>query len=271
MAREINVSASVPAIVSGVAHKLLVEYIGDTKCFPFAGRLRLTTKSLDSKPQPFDPIMAIPNALAFAKLLKSMAPAAVSTEIVWNRGTTQRLYIKGNADCDLDEEILKILADDLFANTKHANLDVSQTTVENISTIDSIPPLSFLKIDDTRHSSVPASLVHKCASTLWNLNIRTDNPDMLICDTNDKGVVYPNLEHLQLDSLRRAYSDSKKITTDMVPFPGLKTLVLAIPYPFEDDVLFRGNNETLEYLNFCLDDEIIAKLIRGRVLEGKNK
>ncbi|KAJ2465733.1 hypothetical protein GGI03_002499, partial [Coemansia sp. RSA 2337] len=72
------------AIVSGVAHKLLVDYIGDTKCFPFVKKL--IVKITEFKDQHVDSKeIANANALEFAKLLKSMAPATTAVKLVCDK------------------------------------------------------------------------------------------------------------------------------------------------------------------------------------------
>ncbi|KAJ2417816.1 hypothetical protein GGF41_005294, partial [Coemansia sp. RSA 2531] len=80
LTKEICVSVSLPDIVSGVAHKLLFNYIGDTKRFLLA--YKLTVLISDYKSLNIDATdVAITNALEFAELLKSMAPSALTREI----------------------------------------------------------------------------------------------------------------------------------------------------------------------------------------------
>ncbi|KAJ2030587.1 hypothetical protein GGI08_007388 [Coemansia sp. S2] len=50
-----------------------------------------------------------------------------------------------------------------------------------------------------------------------------------------------------------------------VPFPGLRRLVFYSYYPFGDDVLFRGNRATLEYLKMTLYLEMVTLLKRHNV------
>ncbi|KAJ2869005.1 hypothetical protein GGH93_006293, partial [Coemansia aciculifera] len=64
------------AIVSGIAYKLLIDYIGDTKCFPFVNKLSIKIFDFSEKHDVVND-MAIFNALEFAKLLKSMAPTVM--------------------------------------------------------------------------------------------------------------------------------------------------------------------------------------------------
>ncbi|KAJ2431356.1 hypothetical protein GGF41_000583 [Coemansia sp. RSA 2531] len=61
------------------------------------------------------------------------------------------------------------------------------------------------------------------------------------------------------------------MTTNMVPFPMLRVLRLGAPYPFTDDVLFRGNVTTLEYLDFYVDKDIVTMFNRYKTFENKSK
>ncbi|KAJ2757099.1 hypothetical protein GGI19_000340 [Coemansia pectinata] len=56
-----------------------------------------------------------------------------------------------------------------------------------------------------------------------------------------KGRQQPPLPNADIDRL--------PVFPDTTPFPGLRRLSVDIDYPFGDDMLFRGNAATLEYLN----------------------
>ncbi|KAJ2028113.1 hypothetical protein GGI08_009801 [Coemansia sp. S2] len=60
-------------------------------------------------------------------------------------------------------------------------------------------------------------------------------------------------------------------TTSIAPFPNLFMLVVPLEYPFYNDVLFQGNNDTLKYLELCMDTETANMLNRCRVFDGKHK
>ncbi|KAJ1922452.1 hypothetical protein LPJ71_001188 [Coemansia sp. S17] len=56
-----------------------------------------------------------------------------------------------------------------------------------------------------------------------------------------------------------------------IPFPVLKTLRLKSLYPFTNDIIFRGNSGTLEYLEFHIDKDTVNMLNSARVFENKHK
>ncbi|KAJ2015410.1 hypothetical protein GGI14_004296, partial [Coemansia sp. S680] len=91
-------------------------------------------------------------------------------------------------------------------------------------------------------------LVRKCADTLIQLEVKTGNPKVLFYDTDSNVVVYPNLIDLELCTHHPILPDYKVSIENIVPFPSLKKLVIPNGYPFSDDVLFRGNSDTLEQL-----------------------
>ncbi|KAJ2432013.1 hypothetical protein GGF41_000259 [Coemansia sp. RSA 2531] len=270
LAKKIHVLVPMSSIVLGVAHKLLVSYIGSTKCFPFV--YNLTVKITDVKDQHYvAKDVAISNAIEFAKLLKSMAPDAktvnmLCTDDPWRTSSRNKNRVK-----ELDEEILEVLADVLYSNAKRALLDLFQVDVNNLATFNAIPPLSRLRIHRQKSPDMHASLVHKSANTLQYLAIRMHYANMLIYDTNGNAVIYPNLQHLQLSTDSANPTDSNIMITKKVIFPVLRTLRLPFSYPFNDDVLFRGNTATLEYLDARFNHDTILMLNKSLVFESKNK
>ncbi|KAJ2025207.1 hypothetical protein IWW57_003460, partial [Coemansia sp. S610] len=55
----------------------------------------------------------------------------------------------------------------------------------------------------------------------------------------------------------------------VVPFPKLTTLLVYERYPFGDDVPFRGNNKTLEYVNIAMDSQAVEILDKSKAVESK--
>ncbi|KAJ1884653.1 hypothetical protein LPJ81_007049, partial [Coemansia sp. IMI 209127] len=71
-----------------------------------------------------------------------------------------------------------------------------------------------------------------------------------ILDDGDKPIVYPRLETLKFSSRFNTEPDEKyRVDESVAPFPALRRLTWSSNYGFEDDTLFRGNSDTLEYLN----------------------
>ncbi|KAJ1826465.1 hypothetical protein LPJ56_002159, partial [Coemansia sp. RSA 2599] len=66
------------------------------------------------------------------------------------------------------------------------------------------------------------------------------------------GIVYPNVHTLHLDNRVYEWVNSKPsgdIDSDYAPFPALRYLKTSRNYAITDDVLFRGNEKTLERIN----------------------
>ncbi|KAJ2405511.1 hypothetical protein GGF41_007066 [Coemansia sp. RSA 2531] len=70
--------------------------------------------------------------------------------------------------------------------------------------------------------------------------------------------------------LVRNVSVSEELATNLVPFPVLRILKLDTPYPFNDDVLFRGNSATLKTLRLQLNSSAVNKLNQSRVFRNKD-
>ncbi|KAJ2404988.1 hypothetical protein GGI10_005442, partial [Coemansia sp. RSA 2530] len=88
LVREIHVRVTLRGIIGGGAHKVLNELIGATKCFPLANKVVVRVDDYrDLRIQFGD--SAVANALEFAKLLKSIAPAATSVDVTSNGGSSE--------------------------------------------------------------------------------------------------------------------------------------------------------------------------------------
>ncbi|KAJ2073759.1 hypothetical protein GGH13_001787, partial [Coemansia sp. S155-1] len=252
LAKEIHVCAPMSGIASGMAQKLLVDYLGDTQCFPLV--YKLTVSVIDYYGQYTDSkCNSIPNTLEFAKLLKSMAPAATTVEVACREFSTQEVNTIDNFGPNSKDDILKALATVLYASTKRANLYMYKAGIEKLSTIDDIPPLSSINFGYSFSQPAHKVLVRKSASTLQYLDIDISNANMILYGTDGEAVVYPNLQHLQLRWCAKHDTDPMVVTAETVLFPVLRTLQLGSQYPFNNDVLFRGNTATLEYLQITLD------------------
>ncbi|KAJ1904798.1 hypothetical protein LPJ71_004742, partial [Coemansia sp. S17] len=211
------------------------------------------------------------HALDFAKLVKSMAPAATTANVICDGEFFPRVNIEDILGGDLDEEILEKLVNVLYPDTKRAYLSLGEVSINHLSTLNSIPPLTSLDLDCKEFSDAYTSLMHKSAYTLQSLGITLGDADKLIHDENGDALVYPNLLHLQLSSRNRNGPNTMAKSSTVTPFPVLRNLKLGATYPFTDDVLFRGNTATLKSLSLNLDYNTITTLSQKRVFECKHK
>ncbi|KAJ2094917.1 hypothetical protein GGI09_005143, partial [Coemansia sp. S100] len=86
--------------------------------------------------------------------------------------------------------------------------------------------------------------------------------------------MYPNLQYLGLSDCIRNTTDmnaSSLNASNAIPFPVLRSANLYSLYPFANDVLFRGNTKTLEYLNFVIDKYAVTMFNKCKTFESKNK
>ncbi|KAJ2396421.1 hypothetical protein GGF41_008605, partial [Coemansia sp. RSA 2531] len=68
-----------------------------------------------------------------------------------------------------------------------------------------------------------------------------------------------------------AYSKERIMAPSTVPFPELESLRINMPYPFADDVLFRGNSTTLKDLDFKIDTDSVHLLYDSGVFANKRR
>ncbi|KAJ2337489.1 hypothetical protein GGI00_000206 [Coemansia sp. RSA 2681] len=88
----------------------------------------------------------------------------------------------------------------------------------------------------------------------------------LIKDTTSGNYVeYRQLRVLKLDHYTRFDSENKPVAPGAVLFPHLRLLPIANNPPFGDDMLFRGNAATLEFLKMKLAREDVMMLQKHRV------
>ncbi|KAJ2024808.1 hypothetical protein IWW57_003598, partial [Coemansia sp. S610] len=96
-----------------------------------------------------------------------------------------------------------------------------------------------------------AQLAYRNASTLKHLAIEVATEAdwrSLIYGGTEAPVVYANLAWLELRIKQVPYTETWAAIEELVPFPVLSTLDVCGGYPFDDDLLFRGNGATLRTL-----------------------
>lgn len=112
-------------------------------------------------------------------------------------------------------------------------------------------------------------LVTECSCSLHTLTIflKKDRyyQDIIGVGGNEYAI-YPNLRNLTIRNTGSARTDSKaSFPQDIVPFPNLQILRLEGKLPLGDDVLFRGNNFTLQYVRFEMVSELLDSLFNNRI------
>ncbi|KAJ2491317.1 hypothetical protein IWW37_002399 [Coemansia sp. RSA 2050] len=137
------------------------------------------------------------------------------------------------------------------------------------------PPISvsITKIDHiwTNDSGATLAFIHRLAPTLQTIEITyktMSRTERLFLDSNDKLVMYPSLQSLVLSSWVQEKITYRPVFEHLVPFPKLKKLRINMEYPFGDDLLFRGNSETLELLHIELDIQTIVMMKKYSIFTG---
>ncbi|KAJ2862857.1 hypothetical protein GGH94_004012 [Coemansia aciculifera] len=189
------------------------------------------------------------NIGAFVQWIKQMAPVVREIEVECGEN-----YV----DQYPDTEYFKSLLVQLYQLVPRIRLrnhkiptpvDLLANDISNLVRID----IEFGSIDPI------ARLARHSASTLQSLVIETcGDGDVrgLIKDADGNYTEYPQLRVLKLKHKSKGYWGGKPSFPGATPFPGLRLLKLD-SYPFGDEVVFRGNAATLEYLDFEAGGETI--------------
>ncbi|KAJ2405056.1 hypothetical protein GGI10_005430 [Coemansia sp. RSA 2530] len=125
--------------------------------------------------------------------------------------------------------------------------------------------LVSIKQEPGMDSASFAQLAYRNASTLKHLAIEVATEAdwrSLIYGGTEAPVVYANLAWLELRIKQVPYTETWAAIKELVPFPVLLTLDVCGEYPFDDDLLFRGNGATLRTLRLpfgAMTRDILAR------------
>ncbi|KAJ2910811.1 hypothetical protein GGI21_000488 [Coemansia aciculifera] len=203
------------------------------------------------------------NVAAFVQRVREMAPGV----------RTIRVEASINADillrslCAHTTDLAQQLSD---INKARTMITRRSTVLVEYLNLDSIRNLVRVEYDTKNPSSRIISLIRRNAQTLQYIDLMAVEPipaDELIQDPDGGGdwVEYPCLQTLKLEGQNRGSFWQGDVVSTAVPFPSLCHLSIGRDYPFEDDVLFRGNSATLEYLDIGVDAKMVALLKRHNV------
>ncbi|KAJ1898012.1 hypothetical protein LPJ66_003013 [Kickxella alabastrina] len=130
---------------------------------------------------------------------------------------------------------------------------------------ESFPGLTHLAfggdIDDERI----IELVHSNSATLENLEmkfIRNGNAAHLARTSNGAWASFPCLQKLHLKRKSKGVSVEEVALTEAVMFPSLQWLTIEMEHPFGDDTIFRGNADTLKYIDMQVDTPTLDMVSR---------
>ncbi|KAJ2097029.1 hypothetical protein GGI09_004056 [Coemansia sp. S100] len=201
------------------------------------------------------------NITAFVQRIKQMAPAVSEIDVDYYEDEVGLFWRSDEPIHDLIQHLFGIVE-------RH-------TVITRVSSC-ALQCLDLEPIRDLVHINYSASVVFIDLVSLVARNART--LQSLVLDVFDKdltGLVrdpasgsyleYPCLHTLKVSSFSDQRPLKRAAFKDIVPFPRLLRLTVSPFSPFSDDILFRGNAATLEYLAAELTAETISMLKKYRV------
>ncbi|KAJ2718189.1 hypothetical protein GGI07_005857 [Coemansia sp. Benny D115] len=118
-------------------------------------------------------------------------------------------------------------------------------------------------------------LIQRNSATLETLEIFVSEAsfrgnNLLVAKNGGAPIAYPKLKRLQLMQWCSPYSTPPKALQNHVPFPSLVSLSAFGAHPFSDDMLFRGNQETLSFVTLEVDQTLLDVVERCKLFTGSN-
>ncbi|KAJ2101807.1 hypothetical protein GGI09_001564 [Coemansia sp. S100] len=200
------------------------------------------------------------NMAAFALRVKQMVPM-VSKIDVTPVGDAEKLFESGNTTIiDLCKQLFGIVE-------KHTVITRGSDPMVLHMDLKPIRDLVRIEYFMDKYCTGVMSMITRNARTLQHLDINVSNADTtgLVRDARSGGYLkYPQMHTLKLFSNYDLVPSQKAVFRNIVPFPRLARMSVS-PYPYADDVLFRGNAGTLEYLEVALVPETVSMLRKYRV------
>ncbi|KAJ1950326.1 hypothetical protein FBU59_000733 [Linderina macrospora] len=151
-----------------------------------------------------------------------------------------------------EKPLIRALTSGLFSDKSSIHAPYLGSS-NNLAVPDSIANLSSIMLTYTNTDSPMNEVIRRNASTLKFVHLVGKNASAfqnLIINESGIPVVYPRVQTLKLNMY--ANPDPLQISTydspSVHPFPQLCLLECCGGYPFDNDILFRGNEETLQVL-----------------------
>ncbi|KAJ2059023.1 hypothetical protein GGI17_004663 [Coemansia sp. S146] len=263
LAKKLEIALDAWDVYSGKALQQLSSAPYDGCAFPLVRVLTFNIRFVDDYLSEDQNINSPPgteaNILAFVQRIKEMVPRVY--EIYQNVGDTDyELLDDHGVHTTLLVSQLYGIVETTVISRRNRDLVVSPglAPIGNLTSI--VYDLDWL---DYRVSV----LIRQSSQSLQTLHIRvneTSDISGLIRDPVDGGqyIEYPRLHTLYIHG---SDAGQRRGFNGAVLFPGLRRLTLLSRYPFDDDVLFRGNGATLEYLKVVLYSETVGLLRKYNV------
>ncbi|KAJ2862486.1 hypothetical protein GGH94_004240 [Coemansia aciculifera] len=201
------------------------------------------------------------NITAFVQRVKQMAPMISEIDVTPFDEVENLLKSRNVHILDLVQQLFGIVE-------KHTVITCGSDPLVKYFDLEAIGDLVYMDCSLDTDCNDVTPLIRRSTQTLQFLDIDIGNADVtsLLKDPDGGGFLeYPCLQTLILRSFYDTAALPKVVFKDIVPFPRLLHLSLLSPYPFGDDIVFRGNYSTLEYLEMRLFPETVSVFKKYRV------
>ncbi|KAJ1922593.1 hypothetical protein GGI09_003577 [Coemansia sp. S100] len=202
------------------------------------------------------------NIVAFVQWIKQMVPAVSEIYVYPLYGDAVGMLLHCSFyTLDLVQQLFDIVE----RRTVIAGRDDSMLIYSALEPIRDLVHLEC-SLDSDFYRAWP--LLHRSTKTLQFLDLNVGDTELtdLVIDCAGGGYLeYPFLHTLMVHSYRETWPTRKAVVKAIVLFPRLLRLSVLLDYPFGDDILFRGNARTLEYLELRLLPETVSMLKEHRV------
>ncbi|KAJ2850557.1 hypothetical protein IWW36_001807 [Coemansia brasiliensis] len=169
-------------------------------------------------------------------------------------------------DGDIHSEALRALLD-VFVGSKRLSTEIDIQETQRLAVVKSCQAYNMLTSLacrwDMENRLHIGKLIHTNARSLLTLKIRFHTCSdfrLLVVDSSGNPVVYPYLTRLVLSKDPDVVMETMPVIEHQAPFPRLEFLQITFDYPFSDDLPFRSNGSTLQFLCILLDHRIIRQL-----------
>ncbi|KAJ2105935.1 hypothetical protein IW146_008009 [Coemansia sp. RSA 922] len=263
LAREIQIRIHMRDIYEGHALQRLSTKPYNGRAFPQVRELRfnLATEGKWNEDNDYDTPDADSNILAFVGRIKEMTPQVSEVHL---------------SIMDPDSELAtgigkrtRLLLSSLPKLTETILLKVGWYTLAECLDIAPLCMLGHLKFELKDDASLVSQLAWLNSQTLQTMDIYSaqmvDVSGLIRKDTSGDYVEYPCLYSLTMGVDNTSVVLQQSVFEGATPFPSLVHLCLNSGYPFGDDLVFRGNVTTLEYVKLDLTAELVMLLIKHNV------
>ncbi|KAI7821291.1 hypothetical protein BX661DRAFT_68165 [Kickxella alabastrina] len=263
LAKVVTMYVDYMSITDGSAHMILVnsEYINTPLFSVYKLRIQLSD-GFGNIPERSN---TESNVLQFANLIKQLMPNICDIEIEY--------CIPCAVEASRHQHLFSQMAMSLYKGLHTSRLILQKTDSLTAFKPYTITGLTHLFILVDKHFAANIGLIHRSAGTLVGLKLISKDDaeqfqNFLVNNENGEAIVYPCIQFLELGDCVLGPHESRPLTKGTILFPRLRQLLIGSVYPFGDDVLFRGNNETLEYLELALDNKAIQILSKHRIFSS---